>query len=226
MEGRQWCTSDGQSLSASAILSDHLQQLPTSQILVLYLLDRERHLTEASCTTMLAWNVCSADERFKPLKLAWVRMLLPSTGPRCSFRAEMLLLGLQNKSNLLLTWYVKVLLMGDASFTMDGGPIPWYWHLPNRVKGLNQEKLDVEDQVSWDILNQLPRGMNCKEVVAVEVGLHAIRAASSRRVVGKTGGGEASRNNDELTKANQQQNEDLLKIRGELMRAQTDLFTS
>ncbi|RDX69384.1 hypothetical protein CR513_51510, partial [Mucuna pruriens] len=36
--------------NASAIPSDHLLRLPASQILVLYLLDRERYRIEASCT--------------------------------------------------------------------------------------------------------------------------------------------------------------------------------
>ncbi|RDX79577.1 hypothetical protein CR513_39987, partial [Mucuna pruriens] len=42
--------------SVSATPSDHLRQLPASQILVLYLLDQESHLIETSCTTVLAWN--------------------------------------------------------------------------------------------------------------------------------------------------------------------------
>ncbi|RDX66905.1 Retrovirus-related Pol polyprotein from transposon 17.6, partial [Mucuna pruriens] len=41
------------------VFYDHLRQLLASQILVLYLLDRERHLIEASCTTVLAWNACN-----------------------------------------------------------------------------------------------------------------------------------------------------------------------
>ncbi|RDX84794.1 hypothetical protein CR513_34102, partial [Mucuna pruriens] len=44
------------------------------------------------------------------------------------------------------------------------GTHPWYWRTPNR--GLSLGDLNVEDQVSWGILNQLPRGMNCKVVMA------------------------------------------------------------
>ncbi|RDX69091.1 hypothetical protein CR513_51837, partial [Mucuna pruriens] len=63
--------------SASAISSDHLRQLPTSQILVLYLIDQERHLTKASCTIVLARttvNTAGARSRTSlPLKLALFR---------------------------------------------------------------------------------------------------------------------------------------------------------
>ncbi|RDX75956.1 hypothetical protein CR513_44099, partial [Mucuna pruriens] len=34
------------------------------------------------------------------------------------------------------TRYVKVLPVKDAPLTMDGEPIPWYWHMPNQVEGM------------------------------------------------------------------------------------------
>ncbi|RDY02818.1 hypothetical protein CR513_13680, partial [Mucuna pruriens] len=53
------------------------------------------------------------------------------------------------------TRYLKVLLVKDAPFV----------RLPNKVKGLTWEQLDADDRVSWDILNQLPRRVNYKEVI-------------------------------------------------------------
>ncbi|RDY02534.1 hypothetical protein CR513_14005, partial [Mucuna pruriens] len=64
------------------------------------------------------------------------------------------------------THYIKIVPIKGASLTMDGKPIPWYWHIPNQVQGLSLEDLSVGDQVSWGIVNRLPRSVNCKEVVA------------------------------------------------------------
>ncbi|RDX67931.1 hypothetical protein CR513_53132, partial [Mucuna pruriens] len=41
-----------------------------------------------------------------------------------------------------------------------------YTRLPNKVKGLTRGQLQADGRASWDILNQLPRGINYKEVVA------------------------------------------------------------
>ncbi|RDX93692.1 hypothetical protein CR513_24001, partial [Mucuna pruriens] len=63
------------------------------------------------------------------------------------------------------TRYIKIVPIKGASLTMDGEPIPWYLRIPNQVQGMSLEDLNAGDQVSWGILNRLPHGVNCKEVV-------------------------------------------------------------
>ncbi|RDX67560.1 hypothetical protein CR513_53549, partial [Mucuna pruriens] len=65
--------------------------------------------------------------------------------------------------------YVKVLPVRDAAIAMDGNPIPMYWRLPNKIKGLTRGQLPMSDRWSFNILNQPPRGVNCKAIVAASL---------------------------------------------------------
>ncbi|RDX97829.1 hypothetical protein CR513_19353, partial [Mucuna pruriens] len=51
-------------------------------------------------------------------------------------------------------------------FALDDRPLPFYWRLPSKFKGLSKGKLSSKDQASLRLLDELPRGMSCWELVA------------------------------------------------------------
>ncbi|RDY09670.1 hypothetical protein CR513_05936, partial [Mucuna pruriens] len=61
--------------------------------------------------------------------------------------------------------FVKVRALGRASFTLDDKPLPLYWRLPSKFKGLSKGKLSSKDQAVLHLLDELPRGMSCWDLV-------------------------------------------------------------
>ncbi|RDY07282.1 hypothetical protein CR513_08624, partial [Mucuna pruriens] len=54
----------------------------------------------------------------------------------------------------------------DSHFCVDPRPLPLYWKEPLKFKGLLRSQLSLEASVDLQLLDALPRGMNCKEIVA------------------------------------------------------------
>ncbi|RDX83782.1 hypothetical protein CR513_35270, partial [Mucuna pruriens] len=46
----------------------------------------------------------------------------------------------------------------------DSRPLSLYWKLPIKFKGLYKGQLSLKDRVDLQLLEELPRGMNCKEL--------------------------------------------------------------
>ncbi|RDY10808.1 hypothetical protein CR513_04609, partial [Mucuna pruriens] len=61
---------------------------------------------------------------------------------------------------------IKVKAIGEARFNTNSRPLPLYWKLPDKFKGLYKGQLSLEDRVDLQLLEELPRGMNYKELVA------------------------------------------------------------
>ncbi|RDX64498.1 hypothetical protein CR513_56942, partial [Mucuna pruriens] len=63
--------------------------------------------------------------------------------------------------------FVMIQAIGEASFTLDSKPLPLYWRLPSKFKGFFKGQLTLEDKANLQLLEELPRGMSCKELVAI-----------------------------------------------------------
>ncbi|RDX77250.1 hypothetical protein CR513_42653, partial [Mucuna pruriens] len=56
--------------------------------------------------------------------------------------------------------------MGKTSFSLDNKPLPLYSRLPNKFKGLSIGQLFVDDRTSLYLVGELPKSLNCQELVA------------------------------------------------------------
>ncbi|RDX80382.1 hypothetical protein CR513_39073, partial [Mucuna pruriens] len=63
--------------------------------------------------------------------------------------------------------FVKVKAVGRTRFCADSRPLPLYWRLPLKSQGFLKSQHSLEGKVDLQLLEELPRGMNCKELVAL-----------------------------------------------------------
>ncbi|RDX75692.1 hypothetical protein CR513_44394, partial [Mucuna pruriens] len=49
---------------------------------------------------------------------------------------------------VLKNLFVKIRALGRASFALDSKPLPLYWRLPYKFKGLSKGKLSLEDRAN------------------------------------------------------------------------------
>ncbi|RDX84137.1 hypothetical protein CR513_34862, partial [Mucuna pruriens] len=52
----------------------------------------------------------------------------------------------------------------EGHFCVDPRPLPLYWREPSKFKGLVRSQLPLEAKVDLQILDCLPRGMNCRDI--------------------------------------------------------------
>ncbi|RDY12597.1 hypothetical protein CR513_02572, partial [Mucuna pruriens] len=57
--------------------------------------------------------------------------------------------------------------LGEASFFSDRQPLPLYWKLPMRDQVTPKSQLSPKEKAVFQLLDELPRGMNCRELVAL-----------------------------------------------------------
>ncbi|RDY02336.1 hypothetical protein CR513_14221, partial [Mucuna pruriens] len=62
--------------------------------------------------------------------------------------------------------FVKIKAVEGGRFCADPRPLPLYWREPLKFKGLLRNQLSLEARVDLQLLDELLRGMNCKEIVA------------------------------------------------------------
>ncbi|RDY14227.1 hypothetical protein CR513_00737, partial [Mucuna pruriens] len=66
--------------------------------------------------------------------------------------------------------FLKIRALTEGSLCTDGQPMPLYWRLPLKASGTQKSRLSREEKVTLQLLDELPRGMNCKEIVALALG--------------------------------------------------------
>ncbi|RDX58305.1 hypothetical protein CR513_62386, partial [Mucuna pruriens] len=64
----------------------------------------------------------------------------------------------------------KIKALGEGSLCIDRQPMPLYWRLPLKAPGTHKSQLSLEEKVALQLLDELPRGMNCKEIVSLVIG--------------------------------------------------------
>ncbi|RDY00191.1 hypothetical protein CR513_16657, partial [Mucuna pruriens] len=62
--------------------------------------------------------------------------------------------------------FVKIKAVGGGRFCADPRSLALYWREPLKFKGLLRSQLSLEVRVDLQLLDELPQGMNCKEIVA------------------------------------------------------------
>ncbi|RDX88062.1 hypothetical protein CR513_30395, partial [Mucuna pruriens] len=60
--------------------------------------------------------------------------------------------------------FVKVAVVGGASFSTDCEPLPLYWKFAPKFKGFDRKNLFPEEKFDLGLLEELLRGMSCKEL--------------------------------------------------------------
>ncbi|RDY11893.1 hypothetical protein CR513_03379, partial [Mucuna pruriens] len=63
--------------------------------------------------------------------------------------------------------FVHITSVSGASFACDSKPLPLYWKYPSQFKGIKQTSLSPTNQVHLGWLEEFPKGMNCKQLVAM-----------------------------------------------------------
>ncbi|RDY12603.1 hypothetical protein CR513_02566, partial [Mucuna pruriens] len=63
--------------------------------------------------------------------------------------------------------FLKITALDGASFCSDYQPLPLYWKLPVRDQVIPKSRLPMEEKATLQFLDELPRGMNCRELVAL-----------------------------------------------------------
>ncbi|RDY10114.1 hypothetical protein CR513_05413, partial [Mucuna pruriens] len=63
--------------------------------------------------------------------------------------------------------FLKITALGEMSFCSDRQPLPLYWKLPMRDQLTPKGQLSSEEKAIFQHLDELPRGMNCRELVAL-----------------------------------------------------------
>ncbi|RDX84163.1 hypothetical protein CR513_34829, partial [Mucuna pruriens] len=66
--------------------------------------------------------------------------------------------------------FLKIRALAEGSLCTDGQPMPLYWRLPLKASGTQKSRLSREEKATLQLLDELPRGMNCKEIVALALG--------------------------------------------------------
>ncbi|RDY06360.1 hypothetical protein CR513_09664, partial [Mucuna pruriens] len=62
--------------------------------------------------------------------------------------------------------FVKIKAAEAGHFCIDPRPLPLYWQEPPKFKGLARSQLSLEAKVDLQLLDNLPRGMSCKDIVS------------------------------------------------------------
>ncbi|RDY10966.1 hypothetical protein CR513_04429, partial [Mucuna pruriens] len=62
--------------------------------------------------------------------------------------------------------FVKIKAAEKGHFYVNPRPLPLYWREPSKFKGLVRSQLPLEVKVDLQILDCLPRRMNCKDIVS------------------------------------------------------------
>ncbi|RDX62833.1 hypothetical protein CR513_58795, partial [Mucuna pruriens] len=90
--------------------------------------------------------------------VGWVSLMpLPNTGLFTSYTASYK--GFKSR-------FVKIQALETSHFCIDSRPLPLYWREPSKFKGLVRSQLHLEAKVDLQILDSLPRGMNCRDIVS------------------------------------------------------------
>ncbi|RDX84911.1 hypothetical protein CR513_33973, partial [Mucuna pruriens] len=90
--------------------------------------------------------------------LGWVSLIpLPNTGLFTFYTASYK--GFKSR-------FVKIRTSEASHFYIDPRPLPLYWREPPKFKGLARSQLSLEAKADLQILDSLPRGMNCKDIVS------------------------------------------------------------
>ncbi|RDX91795.1 hypothetical protein CR513_26167, partial [Mucuna pruriens] len=92
-------------------------------------------------------------------KVGWVSLaLLPNTSLFTTYTTSYK--GFKNH-------FLKITALGGVSFCYDRQPLPLYWKLPMRDQVTPKSQLSSEEKTVFQLLDELPRGMNCRELVAL-----------------------------------------------------------
>ncbi|RDX99318.1 hypothetical protein CR513_17642, partial [Mucuna pruriens] len=62
--------------------------------------------------------------------------------------------------------FVKIKAAEAGHFCIDPRPLPLYWQEPPKFKGLARSQLPLEAKVDLQLLDNLPRGMSCRDIVS------------------------------------------------------------
>ncbi|RDY01036.1 hypothetical protein CR513_15692, partial [Mucuna pruriens] len=62
--------------------------------------------------------------------------------------------------------FVKIQAAEKSHFCIDSRPLPLYWQEPPKFKGLARSQLPLEAKVDLQLLDNLPRGMSCRDIVS------------------------------------------------------------
>ncbi|RDX65816.1 hypothetical protein CR513_55491, partial [Mucuna pruriens] len=62
--------------------------------------------------------------------------------------------------------FIKIRAIDGGLFCADSRPLPLYWREPLKFGGLLRSQLSLKVRVNLQLLDELPRRMNCKEIVA------------------------------------------------------------
>ncbi|RDY02059.1 hypothetical protein CR513_14528, partial [Mucuna pruriens] len=63
--------------------------------------------------------------------------------------------------------FLKIKALSGAFFCSDSKSLPLYWRLPLKDQVAPKSQLPMEEKAALQLLDELPRGMNCKELVAL-----------------------------------------------------------
>ncbi|RDY09164.1 hypothetical protein CR513_06507, partial [Mucuna pruriens] len=63
--------------------------------------------------------------------------------------------------------FIKIQAVGGASFCLDFEPMPLYWRLPLKAPTTPRDQLSLREKAIFRLLDELPRAMNCKELVSL-----------------------------------------------------------
>ncbi|RDX81519.1 hypothetical protein CR513_37792, partial [Mucuna pruriens] len=61
--------------------------------------------------------------------------------------------------------FVKIKAAEAGHFCIDPRPLPLYWREPSKFKGLARSQLSLDAKVDLQLLDSLPRGMSCRDIV-------------------------------------------------------------
>ncbi|RDX93515.1 hypothetical protein CR513_24193, partial [Mucuna pruriens] len=90
--------------------------------------------------------------------VSWVSLTpLPNSGLFTSYTASYK--GFKSR-------FVKIKAAEVGHFCLDPRPLPLYWQEPPKFKGLARSQLSLEAKVDLQILDNLPRGMSCRDIVS------------------------------------------------------------
>ncbi|RDY02195.1 hypothetical protein CR513_14380, partial [Mucuna pruriens] len=84
--------------------------------------------------------------------------------------------------------FVKIKAAEAGHFCVDPTPLPRYWREPPKFKGLLRSQLSLEAKVDLQLLDGLPRGMNCmlkKQGVNMVELIRKARLTNETRSTGK-----------------------------------------
>ncbi|RDX61092.1 hypothetical protein CR513_60705, partial [Mucuna pruriens] len=68
--------------------------------------------------------------------------------------------------------FVRVVAVGNAPFSTNSEPLPLYWRFTSKFKGFNRKALSPKEKFNLSLLEERPRGMSYKELVAISFDSH------------------------------------------------------